>query len=75
MAVDDEENEEEERNSLRSDGESPFLSHREQSPFREEEAMLNPYQIFTQAEIQQQVRLCVSQRTAHLFVDGWTDLC
>lgn len=67
MAVDEEEDEEEERSSLRSDGESPLLSHRDQSPFREEEAMSNPYQTFTQAEIQQQVRvgLCVSQRTEH----------
>ncbi|MCJ8737698.1 hypothetical protein PDJAM_G00027050 [Pangasius djambal] len=55
MAVDEEEDEEEERNSVRSDRESPLLFHREQSPFREEEAMSNPYQTFTQAEIQQQV--------------------
>ncbi|KAB5559141.1 hypothetical protein PHYPO_G00025550 [Pangasianodon hypophthalmus] len=55
MAVDEEEDEEEERNSVRSDRESPLLFHREQSPFREEEVMSNPYQTFTQAEIQQQV--------------------
>lgn len=57
MAVDEEEDEEEERNSLGSDGESPTLSLRERSPLREEEVMVNPYQICTQAEIQQQVRV------------------
>ncbi|XP_060797317.1 inaD-like protein isoform X2 [Neoarius graeffei] len=55
MAVDEEEDEEEEANILRSDRESPLLYHREQSPFREEEAMSNPYQTFTQAEVHQQV--------------------
>ncbi|XP_058257347.1 inaD-like protein isoform X3 [Hemibagrus wyckioides] len=63
MAVDEEEEEEEEeeeddeeeRSSLRSNRESPLLYHREQSPFREEEALSNPYQIFTHTEIQQQV--------------------
>ncbi|KAI5626529.1 inaD-like protein isoform X2 [Silurus asotus] len=54
MAVDEEEDEddEEERNGLR--GDSPSLYHREQSPFtEEEEAMTNPYQTFTKAEMQQ----------------------
>ncbi|KAF4083191.1 hypothetical protein AMELA_G00137170 [Ameiurus melas] len=55
MAVDEEEDEEEERNGLRSDQDSPPLYHNEQSPFREEEAISNPYQTFTQAEVQQQV--------------------
>lgn len=59
MAVDEEEDEEEERHVLRSDRESPLLYHREQSPFREEEAMSNPYQTFTQTEVHRQVkRLC-----------------
>lgn len=69
MAVDEEEDEEEERNSPTTDRESPLLSQREQSPFREEETMPNPYQTFTEAEIQQQVgvRLCVGDGTVHLF--------
>lgn len=78
MAVDEEEDEEEERNSLGSDRDSPPSYHNEQSPFREEEAISNPYQTFTQAEIQQQVWLCVSQRTDHLFVESSSlraDLC
>lgn len=79
MAVDEEEyeeeqyeeeqyeEEEEERNSLRSDKQSFLFYRREQSPFREEEAMSNPYQTLTQAEIQQQVRLCVSHISEHVF--------
>ncbi|XP_027025712.2 inaD-like protein isoform X4 [Tachysurus fulvidraco] len=55
MAVDEEVDDEEERNSLRSNRESPLLYHREQSPYREEEVTLNPYLTFTPTEIQQQV--------------------
>lgn len=72
MAVDEEEDEEEERSSLRTDQESPILSQTEQSPFREEESMPNPYQSFTQTDIQQQVRvrLCVRHATDHLFIES-----